>query len=101
MFYKPRNSRLTVTCQKFNTLSYFTQLPYHPSFRFLWKILKSHIILILIVSFQKNSIFSNSYFKCIEQGVFRIERTTFSRYYVVNLEECEIVFKLLTSNCKF
>ena len=52
-----------------------------------------------IVSFQKNSVFYNSYFKCIEQGVFRIERITFSRYYVVNLEEWEIVFKLLTSNC--
>ena len=24
---------------------------------------------------------------------------TFSRYYVVNLEKCEIVFKLLASNC--
>ena len=52
-----------------------------------------------IVSFQNNSIFYNSYFKCIEQGAFRIKRITFSRYYVVNLEKCETVFKLLESNC--
>ena len=52
-----------------------------------------------IVSFQKNSAFYNSYFKCIEQGILGIERITFSRYYVVNLEKCEIVFKRLASNC--
>ena len=52
-----------------------------------------------IVSFQKNSVFYNRYFKCIEQEFFRIERKKFSRYYVVNLEKCEIVFKLLASNC--
>ena len=52
-----------------------------------------------IVCFQNNSIFYNSYFKCIEQRLFRIERITFSRYYVVNLEKCEIVFKLSASNC--
>ena len=39
----------------------------------------------------ENSVFHNSHFKCIEQGVFRIQRTTFSRCYVVNLEKCEIV----------
>ena len=61
-----------------NTLSYFTQLPYHPSFTVLLKILKSHMISMHIVSFQNNSIFYNSYFKCIEQGVFRIERITFT-----------------------
>ena len=55
----------------------------------------------LLVSLQKNSIFYNSYIKCIEQGVFRIERITFSRYYVVNMEKFEIVFKLLASNCMF
>ena len=52
-----------------------------------------------LVSFQNNSIFYNSYIRCIEQGVFKIERITFSRYYVANLEKCEIVFKLLASNC--
>ena len=61
--------------------------------------LKSHMISMHLVSFQNNSIFYNSYIKCIEQGVFRIERITFSRYYVENLEKCEIVFKLLASNC--
>ena len=35
-----------------------------------------------------------SLIKYIEQGVFRIERITFSRYYAVNLEKCEIVFVL-------
>ena len=54
-----------------------------------------------IVSFQRNSVFDISYIKYIEQGVFRIERITFSRYYVVNVEMCEIVFKLLASNCIF
>ena len=52
-----------------------------------------------IVSSENNSIFYNSYIKCIEQGVFRIEHITVSRYYVVNLEKYEIVFKLLASNC--
>ena len=79
-----------------NTLSYFTQPLYHPSFSILLKILKSRDF---NASFQNNSIFYSSYIKCIEQGVFRIERITFSRYYVVNLEKCEIVFKLLASNC--
>ena len=37
--------------------------------------------------------------KCFEQGLSRIDRTTFSRYYEVNLEKCEIVFKHLASNC--
>ena len=82
-----------------NTLSYFTQLPYHPSFSVLLKMSKSHMISMHIVSFQNNSIFYNSYIKFIEQGVFRIKRITFSRYYVVNLKKCEIVFKLLASNC--
>ena len=84
-----------------NALSYFTQLPYHPSFSVLLKILKSHMISMHIVSFQENSIFDNSYIKCTERGVFRIEHMAFSRYYVVNLEKCEIVFKLLASNCMF
>ena len=46
-----------------------------------------------MVSFQNNSIFYN------KERLFRIERITFSRYYVVNLEKCEIGFKPLTSNC--
>ena len=50
-----------------------------------------------MIYFQNNSIFYNSGFKCIEQRFFKIERTTFSRYYVVKLEKCEIVFKLLAS----
>ena len=61
----------------------------------------SHDFNACIVSFRNNSIFYNSYIKCIEQGVFEVERITFSRYYVVNLEKCEIVIKLLESNCKF
>ena len=52
-----------------------------------------------IVPFQKNFIFYNRDFKCIEQGVFRIQRVKFCRYYVLNLEKCVIVFKLLASNC--
>ena len=39
--------------------------------------------------------------KFIERRAFRIKLITFSRYYVVNLEKCEIVFKLLESNCTF
>ena len=81
-----------------NTLPYFTQLPYHPSFRVLFKILKSRIISMHLVSFQNNSIFYISYFKCIGPGVFRIERIKY-RHDVVILEKCDIVFKLLASNC--
>ena len=84
-----------------NTLSHFTQPPNHPSFSVSLKILKSHMISMHLVSFQNNSIFYNSYIKCIEQGVFRIERITFSRYDMVNLEKCEVVFKFLASNCMF
>ena len=54
------------------------------------------MISMLIVSFQNNSIFYNSYIKCTEQGVFRIERIKISKNYVV---KGEIVFKLLASNC--
>ena len=93
------NMYLQLLSKSLNTLSYFTQPPYHPSFSVLLKILKSHIMSMLLVSFQHNSIFYNSYIKCIEQGVFRIERITFSRYYVVNMEKFENVFKLLASNC--
>ena len=52
-----------------------------------------------IVSFQNNSVFFNSYFKCVEQEFFRIELAIFRRYYVVKLEKCEIVFKRLANNC--
>ena len=52
-----------------------------------------------VVSFQNNSLFYNSYFKCSQQGVFRIERITLSRYHVVILEKCEIVFKFLANKC--
>ena len=55
----------------------------------------------IIVSFQNYSIFYNRYIKCIEQEVFRIERIIFSRYYMVNPEKCEIVFKRLASNCMY
>ena len=82
-----------------NTPSYFTQLLYHSSFSVLLKILMSHMISIHKVYFQNNSIFCDRYFKSIEQCVFKIERITFTRYYVVNLEKWEIVFKLLESNC--
>ena len=92
-------SEVQLLAKSLNTLSYFTQLPYHPSFSVLLKILKSHKISMHIVSFQNNSKIFNSNFKYIEQGFFRIERITFSRYYVVKLEKCEIVFKFLASNC--
>ena len=82
-----------------DTHSYFTQLLYHQSFSVLLKILKSYIFSMHIASFKNNFIFYNSDFKCIEQGFIRIERTTFSTYYLVNLEKYKIVFKLLASNC--
>ena len=91
--------KVQLLSKSLNTILYFTQPPYHPSFSVFSKILKSYMILMHLVSFQNNSIFYNSYIKCVEQGVFRIERLTFSRYYVANLEKCEIVFKLLASNC--
>ena len=34
----------------------------------------------------------------LNKAFFRIEHITFSRNYMVNLEKCEIVFKLLASN---
>ena len=49
--------------------------------------------------FQNNFIFYNSYFKRIEQGVSRIERLIFCRYYMVIVEKFEIVFNFLASNC--
>ena len=55
------------------------------------------MISIHLVPSQNNIIFYNNYIKCIEQGVFRIERKTFSRHYVLNVEKCETVFKLLAS----
>ena len=64
-------------------------------------ILKSHMISMHILSCQNHSIFYNTYFNGIEQGVFRREQITFSTHYVVILEKCEIVFKLLVSNCIF
>ena len=93
--------KIQLLSKSLNTLSYFTQPPYHPSVVLL-KILKSPMTSMHLVSFQNNSIFYNSYIKSIEQGVFRIKRITFSKiYYMVNLEKCEIVFKLLESNCIF
>ena len=64
-------------------------------------ILKSHMISMHIFSCQNHSIFYNTYFEGIEDGVSRREQITFSTHYVVILEKCEIVFKLLTSNCIF
>ena len=90
---------IELLAKSLNTLSYFTQLPYHPSFSVLLKILKSHKISMHRVSFQKSCLFYNSCFKCIEQGVLRIKRVTFSRYYRLNLKKCEIVFKFFASNC--
>ena len=92
------NIDIQLLSKSLNTLSYFTQLPYHSSFSVLLKILKSHMISMHIVSFQHNSVFYDSYIKCIEQRLFRIERITFT-VYVVNLEKCEIVFQRLASNC--
>ena len=38
-----------------STLSYFTQMPYHPSLSVLMKILRSHMLSMHIVSFQNNT----------------------------------------------
>ena len=57
---------IQLLAKSLNTLSYFTQLPYHLSFSDLLKILKSRMISMHIVSFQKTSVFYNSYFNCIE-----------------------------------
>ena len=84
----------TVTCQKFK----YTIIFHHPLVSILLKILKSYMISMHKVSFQKNSLFYTSYFEYIEQGVFRKERIIFGRYYVVP-GKCEIVFKLLASSC--
>ena len=81
-----------------NTLSYFTQPQYHQSFNVIFENFEvSQGFNAFSESFQNNSIFYSSYIKCMEQAVFGIERITSSRYYVVNLEKCEIVFKLLES----
>ena len=52
-----------------------------------------------MVTFQNNSVFYNSHFKWIEQGVVRIDSITNSRYYMAIFEMGEIVFKLLASHC--
>ena len=82
------DNKIQLLAKCVNTHSYFIQLPYHPSFSVFLKISKSHIISMHVVSFQNYSIFYNSFNKCIEQGVFRIERIIFSRYYVLILEKC-------------
>ena len=66
--HKGEKQYLQLFSKSLNTLSYFTQLPFHPSFSVLLKILEFHMISMHIISFQNNSTtFYNSYINCIEQ----------------------------------
>ena len=59
----------TVTCQKYKCTSIFHSTAIQSVILCFIENLKSHMISMYMISFQNNSIFYNSYFKCIEQGV--------------------------------